>query len=258
MTRAATGSDCGQRRLSLSWTYSVTVSSTLGSTPLVLAHLPRRWWFSSIEGYRGHGGDTYGPVDLDSLPVPPNQDPSLTWLAAEPEREWSIGFDEGHPDARRPLDSAGLAEVVPASLRPPQILSELAGRPELQQRIRSSTGCYLDLGDFSVPTTAPGGHVIHLLSDQQWAIHWMVYLDCDGGEAVLVTPAPFGFEPLGQDTDPPLPERVPLDGSIQLEVCADSVMEFIARLWVENELCFGVLGEDAALAPEVAAYAAGL
>ena len=40
------------------------------------------------------------------------------------------------------------------------------------------------------------------------------------------------------------PETIPLDGSFDLQVCADSVAEFLFRFWVENELYFtqGITG----------------
>jgi hypothetical protein len=56
----------------------------------------------------------------------------------------------------------------------------------------------------------------------------------------------------------PLPQTAALDGSTELHICADSVMEFVARLWVENELFFGVDDEPAELDSALAAYAANL
>jgi hypothetical protein len=58
----------------------------------------------------------------------------------------------------------------------------------------SATACYLDLGDFRAPTTANGGYLIHLLSDQQWCRHWLLYLDAAGHEAVVTSTEPIGFD----------------------------------------------------------------
>jgi hypothetical protein len=146
---------------------------------------------------------------------------------------------------------------VPASLQ------LLARRPDLQRRIRSGTGCYLDLADFPVETTAEGTRLVHLLSDSQWIRHWFVLLDRSGRQPVLTTTAPAGFrldDDSGwwEDGTPP-PAHLPLDGSFGLEVCADSFAEFIYRFWIEEELSRH-LGDrpPRRLRPHAAAYVAQL
>jgi hypothetical protein len=100
-----------------------------------------------------------------------------------------------------------------------------------------------------------GGHLIHVLSDQQWIRHWMLYLDADGTEAVLTAREPIGFDL--RAGRPPPPRVVPIGGGeIELEVCADSFAEFLYRFWVENEIFFAH-HQSRALSPAAAAYAAG-
>jgi hypothetical protein len=117
-----------------------------------------------------------------------------------------------------------------------------------------SAACYLDLGDFRAPTTADGGYLIHLLSDQQWCRHWLLHLDSAGNEAVATSTQPIGFDL--PDDWPPLPQPVPTDGStVNLEVCVDSFAEFLYRFWIENEIWYA-LHEGRASTQEAASYAA--
>jgi hypothetical protein len=219
-----------------------------------LARVPRAWWFPRLPGYRSDGQhETYIRHALDEQPgVPVRED--LGWLDDEADKaEWAVA---GGDDPVRALTPGGL-EAVAGGLAVPPSLRLLAARPELQRRVRSATACYLDLGDFAAPTDIEGGYLIHVLSDQQWVRHWMVYLDRAGGEAVLTSREPIGFD-LPADWPAPPPRVIPA-GSAEagLEVCADSFAEFLYRLWIENEIYFAVrLGQ--ALDPEAARYAADL
>ena len=107
---------------------------------------------------------------------------------------------------------------------------------EARSRIRSATACYADLGEFAVPVLG-GGWLIHFLSDQQWALHWLLYLGRAGSEAVVVTDAPLGF---AADRDPPgaMHEFDPASGAAC--VCAESFSEFLFRFWIENEIWFAL------------------
>ncbi len=177
----------------------------------------------------------------------------LNWLEGEAEKaKWSVA-DEGAAPVR-PLTAAGL-EAVAAGLPVPPSLRLLAERPELQRRIRSATACYLDLGDFAVATTAEDGYLIHVLSDQQWVLHWLLYFDARGGEAVLTSREPIGFDLPASWPAPPC--VIPVgSGAIELEVCADSFAEFLYRFWIENEIYFAHR-QSRALSPAAVAYAAG-
>jgi hypothetical protein len=218
-----------------------------------LAALPRTWWFPNIPGYRSGQVGTYARFDLDDQPSVPASGKDLDWLGEEDEKpEWSIDQTDGGQS--RPLSIFSL-EAVSGGLELSASLLSLAARPDLQRRIRSSTACYLDLGDFRVPTTIEGGYLVHVLSDQQWCRHWLLYVDAAGNEAMVTTIEPFGFE-LPEDQPPP-PPTVPIDGTGDLEVCADSFSEFLYRFWVENELWHAV-ADGVPLPPRVAAYAAQL
>jgi hypothetical protein len=223
--------------------------------------LERRWWFPSLSGLREGGSATYLPWDLDDQPPVINYSDGFDWLEREPEKsEWTI--DKADPGAQsRALSSAEL-RTIPVAGKLPTSLLAFAQRTELQRRIRSATAAYLDLGDFAAPTSVEGSVLLHLLSDQQWCRHWLLYLDSAGGESVLTSTAPIGFRlPADWADEPGAPELppvvIPLDGTVDLDVCADSFAEFLFRFWVENEIFFELQGR-AQLTGQVAAYAAQL
>ncbi len=218
-----------------------------------LAALPRIWWFPKLPGYRPGPGVTYLRHLLDDQPVAPAVN-DLGWLDQEdPKSKWAIA--DG--DAVRALTPVGLAAitdrlpvVVPESLR------LLAGRPDLQRRIRSATACFLDLGDFPVATAGEDGFLVHILSDQQWCMHWLLYLDTAGRQAVLATTEPIGLDL--SDDEPDLGSSVCLASEkLGLTVCADTFAEFLYRFWIENEIFFA-LRSDQPLTPALASYAAQL
>jgi hypothetical protein len=133
-----------------------------------LASLPRVWSFPALRGYRSDGRATYVSHDLDEQPPVPSQK-DLGWLEEESEKpEWSIEGTDARPVRR--LTSADL-DAVAGGLPVPSSLRLLAGRRDLQRRVRSATACYLDLGNFAAETSAEGGYLIHVLSDQQWCLH---------------------------------------------------------------------------------------
>jgi hypothetical protein len=102
--------------------------------------------------------------------------------------------------------------------------------------------------------------LLYFLSDQQWCRHWLIFIDAQGDEAVLTSTAPIGFDLPSNWGDEygevAVPDVIPLDGSFDVELCADSFAEFLYRYWVENELYFGLA--EGHLSRPVAAYAADL
>ncbi len=127
--------------------------------------------------------------------------------------------------------------------------------PELHTRVRSATGCYLALGDFAAPTDT-GGRLVHFLSDQQWAFHWLVHLDDAGREAVIGSPEPIGFDLTPMEA-PELECPISMAGRIDLVICADSFAEFLYRYWAETEIWYADC-EGSPLRDDLADYAAAL
>jgi hypothetical protein len=196
-----------------------------------LPELSRVWWSIDLPGFRPHAKRyaTYSPFAYDELPpVGRALDNELAWLLREkPVRGWLADEDWAEPIRRATL--AELADLWPEGWqRTPAAFRAFVGGPGPARRIRSATGCYLDLGQFAVPA-AEGGKLVHFLSDQQGVLHWLLFVD-DGQEAVVVTYRPYGFE------QPEAP--VPFTQRRHSAVCAESFSEFLYRFWIENEIWF--------------------
>jgi len=219
-----------------------------------IAELPRAWWFPKLKGYRSTETGTYVRYPLDEQPKLSEADDELSWLEVVPKR--SDGIKDGEPGQQtRPLTTEHLTALA-QDLPLPQALRNFAARPELQCRVPSVTACYLDLGDFLAPTSARDSYLLHVLSDQQWVRHWLLYIDRAGNEAMLVSDEPIGFL-LDEDWEEPPPSVIPLGDTHSLEVCADSFAEFLYRFWIENEL-WRALRQERPLGPRLTAYASQL
>ena len=59
----------------------------------------------------------------------------------------------------------------------------------------------MDFADHVVPV-ADGGTLVHFLSDQQWSVHWLLYVGPDGKEAVVTTYSAYGFDFSPGESDP--------------------------------------------------------
>ncbi len=69
--------------------------------------------------------------------------------------------------------------------------------------------------------------LVHVLSDQQWVRHWLLYADDRGNEAVVTTSEPLGFSRGRRPGRPPW----------TTSRCARlSFAEFLYRIWIEGEL----------------------
>lgn len=226
------------------------------SDPGVFDHLPRAWWFPGMPDYRPQSERyaTYARYDLDTQPnISTGLDGSLDWLEnVGVSEEWAITADDDGAHTRvqsgEKLGTLLGAHSVDPSFR------KFIETPTLQSSIRSSTGCYLDLGDFVTPVAGASGVLCHFLSDQQWVKHWFVYCG-EGPEqgVVLASDKPYGF-----DTEAWFEEEVPREFDALTpssgEVCADSFEEFLYRLWVENELFFSTIRDDGEMNDQVARY----
>jgi hypothetical protein len=197
-----------------------------------LPDLPRLWPTIGVPGIFD-GRATYSTVDLDSLPpVAAALDGSMTWLLGTPTRDPSLTRGPDDP-AERDADAAGLRVVAPG--RPwPEAFRSFIEDPEPRRHVRSATACHLDLAHFGV-RVSDGGELIHFLSDQQWVVHWLLYLGPDGSEAVVATPEPLGFD---DGEGEPVHEVDPGARARSLAVCADSFEQFLYHYWAMNELFF--------------------
>lgn len=213
-----------------------------------LDQLARTWASCELPGYRPHPAKyaTYSGFEYDELPpIERALDDDLAWLECERAVEPSIASDQ--PGRAREATSTNLSGLLADEfLALPPSFTAFVGDLDLQQRVRSCTDCYLDLGDFVVDVEGAGS-LIHILSDSQWVLHWLLYVG-ETAEAVIVTPSPLGFE-LGEESI----RRFEL-GATAAAVCAPSFNEFIYRLWLENELWFSLAVEHSALTAEQQRY----
>lgn len=198
-----------------------------------LSSLPRAWWSTDLPGYREHPRPfaTYSAFPYAELPaIERPLDPELNWLLEQPHVQGSLGHVDNGPVPERAATSAELSALLggTTTLLPPAFKTFIS-EPEPRMRVRSATACYLDLAQFAVDV-AGGGSLIHFLSDQQWILHWLVYVGGDGSEAVLVSETPLGFEVDERRFDRFDP------ASDSASVCADSFSEFLYRFWIDNEI----------------------
>jgi len=201
-----------------------------------LPSLPRAWWSTDLPGYREHSRPfaTYSPFPYSDLPkIEPPLDPGLEWLLAQPKVQGSLGnVDPGDPVPERSATGSQLAALVGGTtVELPPAFRTFVSEPGPRLRVRSATACYLDLGEFRVEV-AGGGSLIHFLSDQQWLLHWLLFVGADGSEAVIVTERPLGFEA----DDRRFARFDP--ASDDASVCAETFSEFLYRFWIENEIWF--------------------
>ena len=214
--------------------------------------LPRVWPTIWLPGINERTRSTYWMLELDAMPpVLGELDGSLAWLLATPTHQPSLQQGPDDP-AERAADGAGLEAVVPG-LRLPAAFERFIRDPEPRRHMRSATSCYLDLGHFA--TSFGDGRLIHVLSDQQGVLHWLLWAGADGSEAVVIAEAAVGFD-LGDES---VPRR--LDASapeVALAVCADTFEQFLYRYWAMNELFYRLAVEKItpeALPAELAAFA---
>jgi hypothetical protein len=134
--------------------------------------------------------------------------------------------------AVRDLTPDALAELpVPQAL--PADFAGFVTDPGLRTHLGSATWCHFDLGHRLQPVT--DGHLLHLISDSQWAMHWLLYLGDNGAGAVVATRRPIGF-----DLDEDEGEAYWKAEGWEYIRCADTFGELIWRWWMDNEIFYRI------------------
>ncbi len=196
---------------------------------------PCHWWGIGLENV-GLGDvrpriSTYGRYEFDRLPpVPFEMRGEFAWLASAPKHE-------GHSIAivKAAENTAALARLRKASARLgvklPEEFTRFMESPGLQQRVRSSTDCFLDLCPEPVRSPIGSGHMVRFLADSQGCIFWYLYLTPDGSDhAVVSSPGFYGTE--GERGEDKLPDPA------GIVYCAESFETFMCRFWLENEIWY--------------------
>lgn len=199
--------------------------------------LPRAWVFPDLGDLRpapNGRAATYVWWPLDRLPPVGLRGRSAIELLLAHEAHGDAIGDE---DAVRSVDGATLDAILGVGERVgvPESLDRFVRDPEPRRRIRSVTACFLDLGEELVPV-AGGGWLLHLVSDQQWVVHWLVLLTRETGPGpVIASTIPFGF-PVAGDAPRSFDPMTAAGQSVERTVvCAGSADEFLARFFLENE-----------------------
>jgi hypothetical protein len=199
------------------------------------------------------GGGTYRPVPLADLPALPSRlADSLDWLtglhAVDDEYARITRTDQAArpftPDAHSWLISQG----VPEDLIPTDLAHALT-HPETLSGIRSATYSTLDLADRVTPLAADagGGWLIHVLTDQQAVLNWLLHFTADGTVTTIATPAAIGYTWSHDADEPyPVPDRALTAAdltALEATRCEGSFTKFVARLWLDNETWWAQHGE---------------
>lgn len=214
---------------------------------------PTAWYgtdlaVSGLEQVRPKLG-TYGRYSYEQLPLIPFElRGGFEWLEHAPSHEGHIGEEKGtaNLDALAMLKEAFSERgfVMPSSFE------RFLGDPALWSRVRSCTDCFLDVSRGPVPDPKETGHLIRFLADSQSCMFWYLHLVDDGRDhAILASPDFYGVEEEQWTDDPPNLE--------ELVFCADSFETFMARFWLENEICFAAYDRTPRSVPAtqyVAAY----
>jgi hypothetical protein len=185
--------------------------------------LPRRWITIQVPGTDPSPRlrSTYVAYDGGAVPRVPEGVGDWSWLRRAPVREGSMA--SRCELAECDLSSEALWRLLPNG--PPADLLAFVLEPDLRARLWSATDAYFDLGHHVVD--ADGGHLLHLVSDSQWVMHWSLYLGRDGRTAMVAGPGPTGFDLDEED------QAARRDG---YTICADSFPEFLWRWWMDNEV----------------------
>jgi len=200
------------------------------------------------------------PADgVPALPVSLSQGDGLGWLrglsaagSGMTPDEWShtttMLSTEGVDRLLRTAGASPAFERLPADLR------AFASEPELHRRLFSATDAYVDAGEHLEPVR--GGHLLHLVSDSQWVLHWLAFIGDDGSTGVVCSADALGYVDDAED------DGTPGRGTDEPVWVADTVAEFVWRWWADN-YAFAVAHPD--LCPplpapdwfDLAAYTAG-
>lgn len=207
---------------------------------------PKAWYSIALEGYRDHPepSRTYSPFSYDTLPPLPKHafDGTFRWLPrlAEVERDDRSLFRESAPGVLARL----VREATALELTVPEPFVTFMGSAKLPRRVRSITGCSLDLAERVVPVPWVSGGLVRFLADSQGCLYWYLFLEGGGGHGIVVTEQYYGGDPTidrdfmesffgpGSDWD----REEPPSPSHEIWCCAPDFESFVYRFWIENEI----------------------
>ncbi len=173
---------------------------------------------------------TYGRYEFKRLPpLPFEMRGDFAWLASAPVHEHSIRDEKAAENAAAISSLRESASRL--GIRLPAAFTKFVETPELQQRVRSNTDCFLDVCSEPIHSPIGDGWLVRFLADSQGCIFWYLYLTPDGSDhAVVSSPGFYGTEAEQWQEEPPDPGEI--------VYCAESFEAFLCRFWLENEIWF--------------------
>lgn len=167
-------------------------------------------------------------TELKELPFP--LDGSFGWLRDRPVRDYHIGSDQRCRNVaertRQLLESSDHEEVTL-----PKAFVVFLRSPELHERLRSCTDCYLNVATTPLPFV--DGYLVRFLADSQGCVYWYLFVTDQGSSEVLIAYERFDAEQMDYE----LNER-------DFAVVGESFEAFVCRFWLENELWFASDGSE--------------
>ncbi len=181
---------------------------------------------------------TYGPYDFFALPsLPFELRGDWNWLRTAEPLERSIVED---PEQILSFLQSLRDAVAVKGLSLPDCFVQFLSEPNLAQRVRSNTDCFLDIGSGVVASPIGGGYLIRFLSDSQGCLFWYLYLTANGDHAVLSPSDLYGSPAEEQGFYSYVDGEKHLAGrkAENISFAAESFEAFICRFWIENEIWF--------------------
>lgn len=150
-------------------------------------------------------------------------DGTFRWLASQVGHEYNIGAD-----LRRKLPKQWeniLKESKRNGVLIPKPFADFIARPDLYSKIRSISGCYLDLSRRFTPFG--NGNLLRFLNDSQGCAFWYLYISGKADDhCVLIS-----YDYFDEDTEEiliPHPRHFVYD--------SPSFESWLCRYWLENEI----------------------
>lgn len=112
----------------------------------------------------------------------------------------------------------------------PEAFLKFVRSPDLQERVRSCTDCFLDACPELVPSPLGGGYLVRFLADSQGCVFWYLYFTSDGRDHAVVSSVGF----YGSEAERWEEEA----DSGDISFSEESFESFICRFWLENEIWF--------------------
>ncbi|HLK56200.1 MAG TPA: hypothetical protein VKU00_06535 [Chthonomonadaceae bacterium] len=207
----------------------------------LIATLQRGWWSIGLYGYRDCRG-TYALFPYEGLPpIHQDLDEAFRWLEAEPlyENVTTVKVED--------VDLKVLDQIVTLpDLRLPSTFTLFVRSPSLQKRIRSATGCHVDLLQPIPIGEQERGYLLHFFSDHQGCLHWYLYVNAEGDHCVLVSGYVYGYDKgtnrwicRVNEEEWAYPSFFELlQEKKEIWYCAPSFSEYLYRYWLENAIAF--------------------